>query len=134
MRAPVAQVDRAAGFEPVGRGFESLRARQITAVKSGWFGVLPVSDGSDIAPRANPIWNLPPTAAGSAACRPAKARRLIKTPVVNGLDQSLNCPASNVLVPPLHYQVPFPGLPGEALIGIPEYGRQFHRLARHPGW
>jgi hypothetical protein len=28
MRAPVAQVDRAAGFEPVGREFESLRARQ----------------------------------------------------------------------------------------------------------
>ena len=27
-RAPVAQVDRAAGFEPVGREFESLRARQ----------------------------------------------------------------------------------------------------------
>jgi hypothetical protein len=27
--APVAQVDRAAGFEPVGREFESLRARQI---------------------------------------------------------------------------------------------------------
>src|SRR5579871_4208143 len=26
--APVAQVDRAAGFEPVGREFESLRARQ----------------------------------------------------------------------------------------------------------
>ena len=30
MRAPVAQVDRAAGFEPVGREFESLRARQIS--------------------------------------------------------------------------------------------------------
>ena len=29
-RAPVAQLDRAAGFEPVGRGFESLRARQIS--------------------------------------------------------------------------------------------------------
>gem|GEM_PF-6636513 len=27
--APVAQVERAAGFEPVGRGFESLRARQV---------------------------------------------------------------------------------------------------------
>ena len=26
--APVAQLDRVAGFEPVGRGFESLRARQ----------------------------------------------------------------------------------------------------------
>ena len=26
--APVAQMDRAAGFEPVGRGFKSLRARQ----------------------------------------------------------------------------------------------------------
>src|SRR5437667_782459 len=26
--APVAQLDRAAGFEPVGRGFKSLRARQ----------------------------------------------------------------------------------------------------------
>jgi hypothetical protein len=25
---PVAQLDRAAGFEPAGRGFESLRARQ----------------------------------------------------------------------------------------------------------
>ena len=28
VRAPVAQLDRATGFEPVGRGFESLRARQ----------------------------------------------------------------------------------------------------------
>ena len=28
MRAPLAQLDRAAGFEPVGREFESLRARQ----------------------------------------------------------------------------------------------------------
>src|SRR3954447_21164031 len=27
-RAPVAQLDRAAGFEPVGREFESLRAHQ----------------------------------------------------------------------------------------------------------
>ena len=27
--APVAQPDRATGFEPVGRGFESLRARHI---------------------------------------------------------------------------------------------------------
>jgi hypothetical protein len=27
--APVAQLDRAAGFEPVGRGFKSLRARHI---------------------------------------------------------------------------------------------------------
>ena len=26
--APVAQLDRAPGFEPVGRGFKSLRARQ----------------------------------------------------------------------------------------------------------
>ena len=26
--APVAQLDRAAGFEPVGRGFDSLQARQ----------------------------------------------------------------------------------------------------------
>ena len=26
--APVAQLDRAIGFEPIGRGFESLRARQ----------------------------------------------------------------------------------------------------------
>src|SRR5204862_7286859 len=29
--APVAQMDRATGFEPVGRGFDSLRARQISA-------------------------------------------------------------------------------------------------------
>jgi hypothetical protein len=28
LRAPLAQLDRAAGFEPVGREFESLRARQ----------------------------------------------------------------------------------------------------------
>ena len=28
LRAPVAQLDRAIGFEPIGRGFESLRARQ----------------------------------------------------------------------------------------------------------
>src|SRR5690606_11756033 len=28
--APVAQLDRVPGFEPGGRGFESLRARQIT--------------------------------------------------------------------------------------------------------
>jgi hypothetical protein len=27
LRAPVAQLDRAPGFEPVGRGFKSLRAR-----------------------------------------------------------------------------------------------------------
>ena len=31
--APVAQLDRATGFEPVGRGFESLRAHQILAVR-----------------------------------------------------------------------------------------------------
>jgi hypothetical protein len=30
--APVAQLDRAAGFEPVGREFESLRARQKTQI------------------------------------------------------------------------------------------------------
>ena len=29
-RAPVAQLDRAPGFDPVGRGFKSLRARQPT--------------------------------------------------------------------------------------------------------
>ncbi len=28
-RAPVAQLDRVTGFEPVGRGFESLRARHL---------------------------------------------------------------------------------------------------------
>ncbi len=28
--APVAQLDRVTGFEPVGRGFESLRARQLS--------------------------------------------------------------------------------------------------------
>lgn len=28
--APVAQLDRVTGFEPVGRGFESLRARQFS--------------------------------------------------------------------------------------------------------
>ncbi len=33
--APVAQVDRATGFEPVGRGFESLRARQETKQLQG---------------------------------------------------------------------------------------------------
>src|SRR5215471_15414333 len=33
--APVAQPDRATGFEPVGRGFESLRARQLTFSHSG---------------------------------------------------------------------------------------------------
>ena len=33
--APVAQLDRAAGFEPVGRGFESLRAHQIKQI-AGW--------------------------------------------------------------------------------------------------
>jgi hypothetical protein len=30
-RAPVAQLDRAAGFEPVGRGFDSLRAHHFTS-------------------------------------------------------------------------------------------------------
>jgi len=37
--APVAQLDRATGFEPVGRGFESLRARhanQYHSVDYGW--------------------------------------------------------------------------------------------------
>ena len=29
LSAPVAQLDRAPGFEPVGRGFESLRARHL---------------------------------------------------------------------------------------------------------
>ena len=33
--APVAQLDRAAGFEPVGRGFESLRAHQIKQIAGG---------------------------------------------------------------------------------------------------
>ena len=28
--APVAQLDRAIGFEPIGRGFESLRARHFS--------------------------------------------------------------------------------------------------------
>ncbi len=32
--APVAQLDRAIGFEPIGRGFESLRARHLTESKS----------------------------------------------------------------------------------------------------
>ncbi len=31
-RAPVAQLDRVTGFEPVGREFESLQARQILSV------------------------------------------------------------------------------------------------------
>ena len=31
--APVAQLDRASGYEPEGRGFESLRARHLL----GWF-------------------------------------------------------------------------------------------------
>jgi hypothetical protein len=34
-RAFVAQLDRATGFEPVGRGFESLRARQCFACQAG---------------------------------------------------------------------------------------------------
>jgi hypothetical protein len=33
LRAPVAQLDRAIGFEPIGRGFESLRARHLTKSK-----------------------------------------------------------------------------------------------------
>ena len=33
-RAPVAQLDRAPGFEPVGRGFKSLRARHLPTVKT----------------------------------------------------------------------------------------------------
>jgi len=33
--APVAQLDRAAGFEPVGRGFKSLRARQPSLATNG---------------------------------------------------------------------------------------------------
>ena len=36
--APVAQLDRAAGFEPVGRGFKSLRARHKFPVYSGHMG------------------------------------------------------------------------------------------------
>ena len=31
--APVAQMDRATGFEPVGRGFDSLRAHQFLIVR-----------------------------------------------------------------------------------------------------
>ena len=33
-RAPVAQLDRAPGFEPVGRGFKSLRAHHRSVVLS----------------------------------------------------------------------------------------------------
>ena len=36
--APVAQLDRAIGFEPIGRGFESLRARHINFVRTGHIG------------------------------------------------------------------------------------------------
>ena len=36
--APVAQMDRATGFEPVGRGFDSLRAHQ-TIWSSGDLGI-----------------------------------------------------------------------------------------------
>ena len=32
--APVAQLDRVGGFEPLGRGFESLRVRHFKASKS----------------------------------------------------------------------------------------------------
>jgi hypothetical protein len=32
-RAPVAQLDRAPGFEPVGRGFKSLRAHQVCSAR-----------------------------------------------------------------------------------------------------
>ena len=32
--APVAQLDRVGGFEPLGRGFESLRVRQFKASKA----------------------------------------------------------------------------------------------------
>src|SRR5215469_522322 len=38
MYAPVAQPDRATGFEPVGREFESLRARHLTPSFSSSFG------------------------------------------------------------------------------------------------
>ena len=34
-KAPVAQLDRVPGYEPGGREFESLRARQIRALKQG---------------------------------------------------------------------------------------------------
>ncbi len=35
--APVAQLDRVIGFEPIGRGFESLQARQVTKTASRQF-------------------------------------------------------------------------------------------------
>ncbi len=33
-RAPLAQLDRASGYEPEGREFESLRARHISPIKT----------------------------------------------------------------------------------------------------
>ena len=37
--APVAQLDRVPGYEPGGREFESLRARQFTIANSVGYGV-----------------------------------------------------------------------------------------------
>ena len=34
--APVAQLDRVGGFEPLGRGFESLRVRQTQKPQHSW--------------------------------------------------------------------------------------------------
>src|ERR1039458_365260 len=64
--APVAQLDRAAGFEPVGREFESLRAHHLTqgcsvSWRQDWralqIRILPGMPevGSPFAPRARSI-------------------------------------------------------------------------------
>ena len=42
--APVAQLDRVPGYEPVGREFESLRARQKPAYPLGWAGFLCIGE------------------------------------------------------------------------------------------
>ena len=46
-RAPVAQLDRASGYEPEGREFESPRARHLIAVCFRWLPFLSVSSFRD---------------------------------------------------------------------------------------
>ena len=49
--APVAQLDRVGGFEPLGRGFESLRVHQIQKPQHSWgFCIIVTAEGLIQAP------------------------------------------------------------------------------------
>src|SRR5271165_664608 len=63
--APVAQLDRAAGFEPVGRGFESLRAHH------KFLGVKRLSSRSN----SPPVLLSPAISMWPRSCQPVGTRR-----------------------------------------------------------